>query len=153
SGSAVPDARSKPTLAPSRSPSREQCSHHARHPGRRSAGEPSREVITANWDLGLRAQRIYQDLITEHDFTRNYYTIRRFVRQLTPTTPLPYRRLECGPGDEAQVDFGTGARMVGRDGKRRNTHLFRIVLSHSRKAYSEAVYRQTSDEFLRCLES
>ena len=26
-------------------------------------------------------------------------------------------------------------------------------LSHSRKAYSEAVYRQTTDEFLRCIES
>jgi hypothetical protein len=26
------------------------------------------------------------------------------------------------------------------------------VLSHSRKAYSEAVYRQTTDDFLRCLE-
>jgi Integrase core domain len=27
------------------------------------------------------------------------------------------------------------------------------VLSHSRKAYSEVVYRQTTDDFLRCLES
>ena len=31
-------------------------------------------------------------------------------------------------------------------GKRKRTHVFRIVLSHSRKAYSEAVYRQTRHE-------
>jgi transposase len=32
-------------------------------------------------------------------------------------------------------------------------HVFRIVLSHSRKGYSEAVWRQTTDEFIRCLEN
>jgi hypothetical protein len=38
-------------------------------------------------------------------------------------------------------------------GKRRRPHLFRAVLSHSRKAYSEVVWRQTSESFLRCLEN
>ena len=66
---------------------------------------------------------------------------------------LPFRRLECGPGEEAQVDFGTGAPVVSADGKRRRPYVFRIVLSHSRKAYSEAVYRQTTDNFLLCLEN
>jgi hypothetical protein len=65
---------------------------------------------------------------------------------------LPFRRIECDPGDEAQVDFGSGAPVVGPDGKRRKTHVLRVVLSHSRKGYSEAVYRQTTDDFLRCLE-
>jgi len=66
---------------------------------------------------------------------------------------LPMRRLEVGPGAEAQIDFGTGAPLVMPDGKRRRTHVFRIVLSHSRKAYSEAVTRQTTEDFLRCLEN
>ena len=43
--------------------------------------------------------------------------------------------------------------MIGADGKRRRTHVFRIVLSHSRKAYSEVTYRQTTEDFLRCLEN
>jgi len=50
-------------------------------------------------------------------------------------------------------EIGTGAPIVGPDGRRRRTHVFRIVLSHSRKAYSEAVYRQTTDNFLCCLEN
>ncbi len=61
--------------------------------------------------------------------------------------------MECEPGAEAQVDFGRGAPIVRSDGVRRRTHVFRIVLSHSRKAYSEVVYRQTTEEFIRCLEN
>jgi transposase len=120
--------------------------------GRASGCEPWRAVIRAKCDLGLTAQRIYQDLVAEHGFTGTYYCVRRFVRHLEQSHDLPFRRIECDPGDEAQIDFGTGAPVVGPDGKRRKTHVLRVVLSHSRKAYSEAVYRQTTDDFLRCLE-
>jgi transposase len=152
-GSVAADAESKPAIALPGSASRERGSYAACRRGRRSDCEPWHDVISAKCDLGLSAQRIYQDLVTGHNFTGNYYSVRRFVRRLVPTSELPFRRLECGPGDEAQVDFGTGARVVDRGGKRRKTHLFRIVLSHSRKAYSEVVYRQTTDEFLCCLEN
>ena len=57
------------------------------------------------------------------------------------------------PGEEAQVDFGTGAPVIGKDGKRRRTHVLRIVLSHSRKGYSEVTFRQTTDDFLGALEN
>jgi transposase len=115
--------------------------------------EPFRAVIRAKLDLGLTAQRIYQDLVNEQGFTGKYHSVRRFVKRLEATHELPFRRLECGPGEEAQVDFGTGAHLVFADGKRRRTHVFRIVLSHSRKAYSEAVTRQTTENFVRCLEN
>jgi len=42
---------------------------------------------------------------------------------------------------------------VRPEGKRRRPHVFRVVLSYSRKAYSEVVYHQTTEEFLRCLEN
>ena len=61
--------------------------------------------------------------------------------------------MECMPGDEAQVDFGSGAPIVRADGTRKHPHVFRIVLSFSRKGYSETVYRQTTDDFLHCLEN
>jgi transposase len=115
--------------------------------------EPWREVVSAKLQAGLTAQRVYQDLVSEHGFTGKYPSVRRFVRQLGHNQPLPFRRLECAPGAEAQVDFGSGAPVQLPNGKRRRTHVFRIVLSHSRKAYSEAVYRQTTEEFIRCLEN
>jgi transposase len=120
--------------------------------GRASGCEPWRDVIRAKCDLGLTAQRVYQDLVADHGFVGTYYCVRRFVRRLEEAHDLPFRRIECDPGDEAQVDFGAGAPVVGPDGKRRKTHVLRVVLSHSRKGYSEAVYRQTTDDFLRCLE-
>jgi transposase len=120
--------------------------------GRASGCEPWRELIRAQCDLGLSAQRIYQDLVTDHGFAGSYYSVRRFVRRLEQSQGLPFRRIECSPGDEAQIDFGSGAPVIGPDGKRRKTHVLRVVLSHSRKGYSEVVYRQTTDDFLRCLE-
>jgi transposase len=51
------------------------------------------------------------------------------------------------------VDFGRGAPVITPDGRRKRPHLFRIVLSCSRKAYSEVVPRQTTVQFLRCIEN
>jgi transposase len=119
-----------------------------------SAAWPWRDVISQKVDEGLSAQRIYQDLSTpEHGYSGSYYSVRRLVRKLAAALPLPMRRMECEAGQEAQVDFGRGAPVIGADGKRRSTWVFRIVLSHSRKAYAEAVFRQTTDDFLRCLEN
>ena len=101
---------------------------------------------------GLSAQRIYQDLVAAHAFTGGYDAVKRFVRQLAQRTEPPFRRMECAPGQELQVDFGQGAWVV-EEGRRRRPHLFRAVLSHSHKAYSEVVWRQTSESFIRCLEN
>jgi transposase len=109
-------------------------------------------VIVSKIEAGLTAQRIYQDLVAEHGFAGKYHSVRRYVRRLGMTQPMPFRRLECAAGEEAQVDFGSGIPITTAMGKRR-THVFRIVLSHSRKGYSEAVYRQTTDTFLTCLEN
>jgi transposase len=115
--------------------------------------EPWRQVIVGKLEMGLTAQRIYQDLVNEHGFSGKYHSVRRYVHRLNPQQELPFRRLECAAGEEAQVDFGTGIPIDLPDGKKRRTHVFRIVLSHSRKGYSEAVFRQTTDDFLGCLEN
>lgn len=121
--------------------------------GRPSQCEPLRELILAKLGQQLSAQRIWQDLAADPGFTGSYDSVKRFVRRLGATTPLPFRRMECGPGEEAQVDFGSGAPIIAPDGKRRKTNVFRIVLSHSRKAYSEATFTQTTEDFFRCLEN
>lgn len=120
--------------------------------GRRSECEPLRQQILDKLELGLSAQRIYQDLVEEHGFAASYDSVKRFVRRLGRKL-LPMRRVESGVGQEAQVDFGTGAPIVSPEGKRRRTHVFRIVLSHSRKGYCEATFRQTTDDFIACLEN
>ena len=121
-------------------------------PGPQSRCEPYRDTIRAKAAEGLSAQRIYQDLV-EGGATVSYDSVRRYLRRIGHVRPLPFRRMECAAGEEAQVDFGTGAPILGPDGKRRKTHVFRIVLSHSRKGYSEVTFRQTTDDFLAALEN
>lgn len=118
----------------------------------RSACEPYRQVILEKLEQGLSGQRIYQDLRNE-GFGHEYHSVRRFVAKLRGTHPLPFRRMECEAGEEAQVDFGRGAWIELPENKRRRSHVFRIVLSYSRKGYSEAVYRQTMEDFIRCIEN
>ena len=120
--------------------------------GPASKCEPFRELIFAKVQEGLSAQRIHQDLGGDASGI-GYDSVRRFVQRLGRTRPLPFRRMECGAGEEAQVDFGTGAPVITSEGKRRKTHVFRIVLSHSRKGYSEPTFTQTTDDFLRALEN
>ena len=119
----------------------------------RSECEPHRELIIEKVQQRLSAQRIYQDLVEEYGFTHSYDSVKRYVRSLLGKRELPFRRMECDPGHEAQIDFGQGAKVVDQDGKRRRPHVLRVVLSCSRKGYCEAVYRQTTENFIRCLEN
>lgn len=147
---------SKPAIVPTGSPdlpdSKPAIVPAGSKAGRTSQCAPLSSIIEADLLAGLSAQRIYQDLVRDHEFTGGYDAVKRFVRRLSQRTELPFRRMECAPGQELQVDFGLGA-WVMVEGKRRRPHLFRAVLSHSRKAYSEVVWRQTSESFLRCLEN
>jgi transposase len=121
--------------------------------GRKSLCEEWRETIQLAVDGELSAQRIYQDLVADHQFSGSYQSVKRFVHRLLADRPLPFRRMECKPGHEVQVDFGQGAWVINEQGKRKRPHLFRMVLSHSRKGYSEVVWRQTTENFIRCLEN
>jgi transposase len=120
--------------------------------GRKSLCEVLEKEITTAIEAGLTAQRIYQDLVSEHQFHGSYQSVKRFVRRLGATLPLPWRRMECEPGQEMQVDFGSGA-WIEVEGKRKRPYVFRVVLSHSRKGYSEAVWQQTTEGFIRALEN
>lgn len=111
------------------------------------------DTIVAKLDQGLTAQRIFQDLQSEHGFSAKYHSVRRYIAKLRDTTELPFRRLECDPGAELQVDFGIGAKCQNAQGKWIKTHVFRAVLSHSRKGYSEAVTQLTIERFIQVLEN
>jgi transposase len=144
---AIPTSGSEPALGPK--PASSTAGSAA---GRQSLCQPHLPRIEAAVGVGLSAQRIYQDLVCEQDFKGSYQAVKRFVRHLRETQPVPFVRMEVEPGVEAQVDFGQGAWVVA-DGKRKRPHLFRVALSHSRKGYSEVVWRQTTESFIRCLEN
>jgi transposase len=120
-------------------------------------GRQSLCLVHAEWILkqvetGLSAQRIYQDLRLGYGFAGSYQSVKRYVQRVRQIHPEVVQRIEVEPGEEVQVDFGTGPTLVDAQGKRTKTWVFRIVLSYSRKAYSEAVLRQDTETFLRCIE-
>jgi transposase len=121
--------------------------------GRKSLCADHAELILAKFEEGLTAQRIYQELREEISFAGSYQSVKRYVRGLRRTDPQVVQRIEVEPGEEVQVDFGTGPTLLQSDGKKRKTWIFRLVLSYSRKAYSQAVLRQDTETFLRCIEA
>jgi hypothetical protein len=119
-------------------------------------GPPSRcapyetQIITAV-EADLTDKRIHQGL-RYRGFGGGYSSVKLFVSRLRLTVELPHRRMECKPGAEMQFDFGQGAWVRG-EARRRRPNLFRAVLSHSRKGYSEVVWRQDTESVIRCIEN
>jgi transposase len=119
----------------------------------RSRCESLRGVIQPLATAGLTARRIHQDLVQDHGFTGSYQSVKRFVSALRASTPERIYRIEVQPGEEMQVDFGLGAPVLSADGKTRRTWVFRAVLSFSRRGYSEVVFHQDTESFLRAIEN
>ncbi len=122
------------------------------------SGRPSKcdlhaVFIRAKFEQGLTAQRIYQDLVAEAHFQGSYQAVKRFVQKLKAHSPAPVQRIEVQPGEEVQVDFGAGATLRQPDGQKRRTHVLRMVLSYSRKGFTQAVLRQDAESFIRGLEN
>lgn len=121
--------------------------------GRKSHCAEHHDYIEARLKQGFSAQRIYQDLRLERDFKGSYESVKRYARQLSEVSELPFRRIEVAPGKEVQIDYGTGAWVIDAQGRRRKTHLFRATLSYSRKGYSEVSYTQDAESFVRSTEN
>ena len=119
-----------------------------------SLSRPYDGPIRIGIQAGLTAQRIWQDLKAEHGFTASYESVKRYVHRLTiGDGPERVYRMECQPGEELQLDYGTGYWLVGEKGRKRKVHILRLTLSFSRKSYSEAMLHQDAESFLRCMEN
>lgn len=118
-----------------------------------SSCEPYREPIKEWFDSGLSIERIHHDLCLSHGFNGSYHSVHRFVKGLKVNSTERVWRMECEPGQEAQIDYGTLHMPIGENGRRKKVHVLLVTLSHSRKSYVEAVLSQSSESFLRSLEN
>lgn len=96
-----------------------------------------------------RVSAIYERL-KECGFRGSYASVLRFARQVAPKTVEAVTRVECQPGEEAQVDFGYVGLMRDDAGNLRKTWSFVMVLSWSRHLYVEFVTDQTIGTWLAC---
>jgi len=115
----------------------------------RSACEPHREWIEGQVKLGRNAVSIYQDLVERFGFTNKYNSVKRFVRGLKREDPKQFDRLEFLPGEEAQVDYGTGAKTLHLTGKYRKPRLFVMTLKYSRRSFRKVVWKSSKETWAK----
>ena len=92
------------------------------------------------------AQRIYERLCDEHDFSGSYSAVRRFIQKHHATTGEVYFPLSFDPGEEAQVDWGEG-RFFER-GVERKVYMFCLRLCHSGVSFVYPYERMTQEALL-----
>jgi transposase len=111
-----------------------------------SACEPYRELVELALTRGRNAMAIWQDLVSQCGFAGAYTSVKRFVRRLRGThVPQAHPVIVTAPGEEAQVDYGTGPMVRDpQTGKYRRTRLFVLTLGYSRKAVRLLVFRSSS---------
>jgi transposase len=114
---------SGPVSVPGRSPTASAC-------------KPYFDFIELSLSKGRNAKAIYQDLVDDHGFTGRYQSVKRFVRQLRGRpASAACAVIVTPPGEEAQVDYGTGPMVRDpHSGRYRRTRLFVLTLGYSRKA-------------------
>ena len=125
---------------------RDQQSQAASSPIAASVCEPYRETIELWLSRGRNATAIWQDLVDQHGYSGGYQTVKRFVRKLRGAqSPQAVGIILTSPGEEAQVDYGTGPMVRDeKSGKYRRTRLFVLTLGYSRKSVRLLVFRSSS---------
>ncbi len=112
--------------------------------------DPHKKYISIQASKGLSAQRIYQDLKSETDYSGSYDTVKRYIAKIKITSPKVYMVLNSLPGEEAQVDFGYIGYLKLNNNKQKKAWIFVMELSYSRYMYAEIVLDQSVETFLNC---
>ena len=113
---------------------------------RASACEPYQDAIELGLSRGRNARAIWQDLVSEYAFASSYQSVQRFVRKRRGTQ-MPEARvvIVTAPGQEAQVDYGTGPMVRDPESRKyRRTRLFVMTLGCSRKSIRLLTFRSSS---------
>jgi transposase len=127
------ELRGPETKSPGRNPSASAC-------------EPFQEAIELGLSRGRNATAIWQDLVSEHDFSSSYQSVKRYIHKRRGSGPAQAAGvILTAPGEEAQVDYGTGPMVRdAQSGKYRRTRLFVMTLGYSRKSVRLLVFHSSS---------
>ncbi len=111
-----------------------------------SACEPYGEAIEAGLSKGRNAKAIWHDLVDVYGFAGGYQSVKRFIRKFRgPQAPEACAVIETAPGEELQVDYGSGPMVRdGHTGKYRRTRLFVLTLGYSRKSVRLMAFSSSS---------
>lgn len=96
-------------------------------------------------------KQVFRLLKRDYDYPLSYSSFNRYMNIRYPNQPRSYLRLEVGPGEEAQVDFGSAGLMYDPEiGRMRRVHAFVMTLSYSRLPYVKFVFDQGQVTWVKC---
>src|ERR1700731_2515171 len=110
-----------------------------------SACEAYRELIEQGLGRGRNGKAIWQDLVSDNGYGGSYQAVKRFIQKLRgPRRPEPAGIILTAPGEEAQVDYGSGPMVRDpQSGKYRRTRLFVLTLGYSSKCVRLLTWRSS----------
>jgi transposase len=92
---------------------------------------------------GVEMTAIWQRLREVYAYQGSYSAVRRLVQRLQPAELQAFVRVQCEPGEEMQVDFGSVSQLFDPvSGRLRPAYVFVATLSYSRHQYAELVFDQ-----------
>ncbi len=112
---------------------------------------PYEEEVKAWYEQGICGSTIHQALVRKHGFTGSYSSVRRFLQGLKGFNPQATVILDFEPAEAAQVDFGSGPKIVDAfTGEIISSWVFVMTLAWSRHQYAEVVTDQKVHTWLGC---
>jgi transposase len=104
---------------------------------------PYQAIVEDLLERGVEVMTIFDRLRADHGYSGSYGSVLRFARKLRPQAPEVTVRVHTGPGEEAQVDFGSAGKFLDPStGSLRVAYVFVMTLSYSRHQYAEIVFDQ-----------
>ena len=116
-----------------------------------SSVEPYRNQVQTWVDQGIQSTTIHAALVRQYQYKGSYSSVHRFVREIKQSIPQATCVLNFDPGEAAQIDFGSGPKILDtRTGELRKTWFFLMTLAFSRHQYAELVWDQKIATWLEC---
>ncbi len=114
----------------------------------KSSLEPYKSKIEEFLERNMNGRRIHEELL-EMGIKISYSAVKRYISKITANNNVCIR-FHTLPGKEAQVDFAYVGKFPDDNGVVRKTYAFCMTLGYSRYSYSQMVFDQKVETFLRC---
>ena len=112
---------------------------------------PYQQEVMSWYQQGIHGTTIHQALVRKHGFEGSYCAVRRFLQGFKRDHPKATVIMEFEPAEAAQVDFGSGPKIVDAStGEEFSTWIFVMTLAWSRHQYAEIVRDQKVTSWLGC---
>ena len=87
------------------------------------------------YESGLSIERIHTDLKLNHDYKGSYHSVYRFVKSLDDSASKRVHRMECEPGQEAQINEAARKANIHGQYTLKELHLW-LCNSHDQEIFS-----------------